>query len=689
MDDEEADGTAPPMKRGRARKDSPGDVNAKILKTLGETLKENTAATKRLVEERSRSSGEMAPRETPVVRHETPATARRLERSNESEARNPIEGEQESPEKWNRGDRGIYINTTPAQKPTKLTDIKFRRVQVFKWEFAHYQEETKGWTTLKGHLTEKAVSMIDSLIGSSPKYQHLLGHGTTVNVAELSEEERATYPWLNYSRPSDWGPLLDTVMKLRPEGGSYSLGAFEHAMALVETCQLDFSLDMDNSREDAYMDNILRIQRKVPWSDLTREKRYAFFTHLIKGSERVGGYEGLNVSPRSKEKLADQQRVETMKGTALLEATIFKTIREFVDWLYKYTERMRTSMATAMVFQGRGGVKEKPRRRSPPKYRTYGEERPSRFSPQLVTHRGFDESIHQAEDIDEIPVPEPRPPRREEGTIEDPCEGCGAPQRHKVGRSPGVRKEECPFRSHPDWNTETCSFAESRAGRKMREEKIPHMSKAGAAKGVMNRLSPYYRAMMKDGKPVRLETPISVTTRSEDRRQGTRIIENEGVRDPEVGRKRIRNFEETPQVRGGTEGEKEYEEVILSLIPTSIANANTIPVLIHALMPKPQDTTEARQEEEDKGPLPNDEVETFPKVGARPDELCPRDTGREIRGKESPMRDGVKAGGYDTTVCGAFGECQRSFKKPCICMHVGIGCNVTRLISVELKVLES
>ena len=58
MDEEETEGSAPPMKRGRARRDTSGEVNTRILATLVETLKEHTAATKKLVEERSRSSGE-------------------------------------------------------------------------------------------------------------------------------------------------------------------------------------------------------------------------------------------------------------------------------------------------------------------------------------------------------------------------------------------------------------------------------------------------------------------------------------------------------------------------------------------------------------------------------------------------------------------------------------------------------
>ena len=99
--------------------------------------------------------------------------------------------------------------------------------------------------------------------------------------------------------------------------------------------------------------------------------------------------------------------------------------------------------------------------------------------------RGFDESIHQPfypEGESRYPLsvtstskPTPKVPR-ELG----PCKGCGAPNKHKTADGPELTKEQCPLREHPDWNHADCEFANSVAGRRMKDDKITHINKLGA-----------------------------------------------------------------------------------------------------------------------------------------------------------------------------------------------------------------
>jgi hypothetical protein len=91
-----------------------------------------------------------------------------------------------------RGDGGLSINIQPSQKPKKLTELTYQTLRTFQSEFRLYHLEAKGQATLHGHVTEKMVTVIDSLLGAHPKYQYLLGHGTT-NVADLSERRRSEY----------------------------------------------------------------------------------------------------------------------------------------------------------------------------------------------------------------------------------------------------------------------------------------------------------------------------------------------------------------------------------------------------------------------------------------------------------------------------------------------------------------
>jgi hypothetical protein len=107
---------------------------------------------------------------------------------------------------------------------------------------------------------------------------------------------------------------------------------------------------------------------------------------------------------------------------------------------------------------------------------------------------------------------------------ETPCKGCGAPFQHRQSDKPAISHDKCPFRNHPDWNSEDVEFCESVAGMRMAEHRIPFVTSKGdvsAGGGLMNRLSTFYRAMMDvGGVPMKLDPPLRLMWPSQGARSG-------------------------------------------------------------------------------------------------------------------------------------------------------------------------
>ena len=79
------------------------------------------------------------------------------------------------------------INLQPAQKPRKLTELTYQSLRIFLTEFRQYHLESKGQATLHGHISDKIVTVIDTILGANRKYAYLLGHGHSVCVPDLTE----------------------------------------------------------------------------------------------------------------------------------------------------------------------------------------------------------------------------------------------------------------------------------------------------------------------------------------------------------------------------------------------------------------------------------------------------------------------------------------------------------------------
>ena len=70
---------------------------------------------------------------------------------------------------------GLNINIQPAQKPRKLQELNYQSVRAFQAEFRLYHLESKGQATLHGHISEKMVTVIGSLLGVlKSSYKRLL-----------------------------------------------------------------------------------------------------------------------------------------------------------------------------------------------------------------------------------------------------------------------------------------------------------------------------------------------------------------------------------------------------------------------------------------------------------------------------------------------------------------------------------
>jgi hypothetical protein len=147
-------------------------------------------------------------------------------------------------------DGTVNINIQPAQKPKKLQELSYQSLRTFQSEFLLYHVEAKGQATLHGHITDKMVTVIDSLLGANRKYAHLLGHGRGVSVPDLPEYTRREYPWLHTTSKEAWTDVLEALKVLRPEGGSFTLRSFEHLLVMAEECQLNFSFETKTSGED-------------------------------------------------------------------------------------------------------------------------------------------------------------------------------------------------------------------------------------------------------------------------------------------------------------------------------------------------------------------------------------------------------------------------------------------------------
>ena len=247
-------------------------------------------------------------------------------------------------------DGGLNINIQPAQKPRKLQELTYSSIRAFQAEFRLYHLESKGQATLYGHISEKMVTVIDSLLGTNNRYAHLLGHGREC-VPDLPEFFRREYPWLHTPQREHWEDLLEALKELRPEGGSFTLRSFEHLMAMGEECNLHFAFETKASGEDTYMDKLLDNERKVDWKFLSDKQKGAYFKLLIRG---VGsrGSSGFNVSRRSRTYEEDCKRIEIMKNQAMLEVHTFASSRRFTDWVIQYLHEMRAKIAQASIYEG-------------------------------------------------------------------------------------------------------------------------------------------------------------------------------------------------------------------------------------------------------------------------------------------------------------------------------------------------
>ena len=52
---------------------------------------------------------------------------------------------------------------------------------------------------------------------------------------------------------------------------------------------------------------------------------------------------------------------------------------------------------------------------------------------------------------EEIPIMQPGGPQQ---FSEPPYKGCGTLYQHRTAEHPTLTQQQCPMRSHPDWNTE-------------------------------------------------------------------------------------------------------------------------------------------------------------------------------------------------------------------------------------------
>ena len=60
---------------------------------------------------------------------------------------------------------GMSFNIMGANKPKKLEQLTHPNIKKFKSDFTNYHHETNGQATLQGHISDKVVAVIDSLLG--------------------------------------------------------------------------------------------------------------------------------------------------------------------------------------------------------------------------------------------------------------------------------------------------------------------------------------------------------------------------------------------------------------------------------------------------------------------------------------------------------------------------------------------
>ena len=210
------------------------------------------------------------------------------------------------------GTGGINFNIQPLQKPTVLNELTHAKLKMFKSEYRHHHGDTKGKATLSGHMTDQMVSAIDTALGGKKVYVHLLGHGSGVDVGELSEDIRESYPWLHDC--NNWENIINALLIIKPAGGNYNAKSYEQCLAKAEEANLDFALRVEHSGEDDYYFKLVEDAKRCELLQATGAQKKAYYRLLITGSRVHGSrYTGFNVSTKSLDKDADRARIDVMK----------------------------------------------------------------------------------------------------------------------------------------------------------------------------------------------------------------------------------------------------------------------------------------------------------------------------------------------------------------------------------------
>jgi hypothetical protein len=399
----------------------------------------------------------------------------------------------------------MNFNIQPLQKPTVLTELIHAKLKLFKSQFRHYYGDTKGTATLSGHVSDQMVSAIDTALGGKKVYAHLLGHGPHVNVSDLSEDVRETYPWLHKS--NNWEAIIEALLIIKPEGGNYNVKSYEQCMAAAEEAHLAFALRVEHSGEDEYYYKLMEDAKRCELAKATPAQKKAYFNLLITGSRiRGNNYRGFDVGPKSLDKAADRGRVDVLRTQALLQLSEFTSTRKFCDFIIEYLDKLRNVMSAAKTFQGgdygsgQGRDKE--------------EEEREEKSDSWKERRGKDKKEKESKSTGGPSGTTVGPtsgsymgPR----DSVDPCPGCGANDRHKTETKGALTRDRCPFKRHPDFNSAQCSWYDSATAKNIIEQKVVHISKKGTVNpsgSLMMRLNPHYRAILVDGKHVKLENSI-------------------------------------------------------------------------------------------------------------------------------------------------------------------------------------
>jgi hypothetical protein len=256
--------------------------------------------------------------------------------------------------------------------------------------------------------------------------------------------------------------LLETLLVLNPTGGAYVTQTYENLIARAEDTLANFAYDHNISGEHNYIQQLLETERTCDLSQYSSQQIRSYFTLLIVGLKVPGSTcKGFSVSPKSRDP-QDHARVEVMKEKAMLEIKDIRTTRNLVDWVITYLTKMRKAVSAMEAFQGKtsgtiakvGGANR-------------GRQTPASGS---TTGGGYDPTEEA------ILVLKASGPQQ---FSEPPCKGCGTLYQHRTADLPALTQQQCPMRSHPDWNAENIPFADSTAGKRMSEQNIPFVNHAG------------------------------------------------------------------------------------------------------------------------------------------------------------------------------------------------------------------